>query len=131
MNEQDLGKRIAQRLDGGMDDLSSNVIYRLRAARETALERAHRHEPATGIAGRGTLSGMPGWLSNRRFLAPVTALVLAMLIIYWQQLQQPAHAPDNADIDAQMLSDDLPVTAYTDLGFEVWLREHSPRPSEQ
>jgi hypothetical protein len=61
----------------------------------------------------------------------VTALVLAMLIIYWQQLQQPIHTADNADIDAQMLSDDLPVTAYTDLGFEVWLREHSPGPSEQ
>ena len=130
MNEQDLGKRIAQRLDGGLDAISSSVIYRLRAAREAALERAHQHEPAIGLVG-GTLSGMPGWLSNRRFLAPLTALVLAILIIYWQQLQQPAHTADNADIDAQMLSDDLPVTAYTDLGFEVWLREHSPRPSEQ
>jgi len=131
MNEQDLGKRIAQRLDGSLDDISSSVIYRLRTAREAALERAHQYEPAIGMAGRGTLSGMPGWLSNRRFLAPVTALVLAVLIIYWQQLQQPTHTADNADIDAQMLSDDLPVTAYTDLGFEVWLREHSPGPSEQ
>jgi len=131
MNEQDIGKRIARRLDGSLDDISSSVIYRLRTARGAALERAHQHEPAIGMSARGTLSGLPGWLSGRRFLAPVTALVLAMLIIYWQQLQQPAHTADNADIDAQMLSDDLPVTAYTDLGFEVWLREHSSRPSEQ
>jgi hypothetical protein len=131
MSERDLGKRIAQHLDGGLDNISPSVIYRLRTAREAALERAHQDEPAIAMVGTRTLSGMSGWRANRRFLASVTALVLALLIIYWQQLQQPARTADNADIDAQMLSDDLPVTAYTDLGFEVWLREHSPRPSEQ
>ena len=131
MNEQELGKRVAQRLEAGLDDISASTVYRLRAAREAALARAHDHEPVAAAAGTRVLSGAPGWLHNRRILAPLAALILAALIFYWQQLQQPSHTGDYADIDAQMLADELPVTAYTDLGFEGWLREHSPGPSEQ
>lgn len=131
MNEQDLGKRVAERLDAGLDDISPGTVYRLRAAREAAVARAHVYEPMAATAGPGVLWGGPAWLHHRRILAPLTALILAALIFYWQQLQQSAHTVDYAEIDAQMLSDDLPVTAYTDLGFEVWLREHSLGPSEQ
>ena len=130
MNEHDLAKRVAQRLEEGLDQLPAGTLFRLRTAREAALARAHRHEPAVAMVGAGVLSGASGWLTSRRILAPLTALVLAVLVLYWQQLQQP-HSVDNADFDAQMLTDDLPVTAYTDQGFEVWLHERSFGSSEQ
>jgi uncharacterized protein DUF3619 len=38
-------------------------------------------------------------------------------------MQSTAKA-DLAELDAQVLSDELPVTAYLDQGFEVWL-DHS------
>jgi hypothetical protein len=44
-------------------------------------------------------------------------------VVVWQQ--QPSPQADYAELDAQVLSDELPVTAYLDTGFEVWLHHHA------
>jgi hypothetical protein len=41
----------------------------------------------------------------------------------WQMLPQPAD--DQADIDAALLTDDLPVHAYLDNHFAQWLKNSS------
>ena len=49
-------------------------------------------------------------------------------VLYWQQaqrFQQPSYA-DSADVDTQLLTDELPVTAYLDRGFEIWLYHETP-----
>lgn len=48
------------------------------------------------------------------------ALLLAGLvgIAYWEDMQRTAEL---ADIDAAMLSDDLPLNAYLDHGFNAYL----------
>jgi hypothetical protein len=129
MNEQDLGRKIARQLDQSIDQLPAATLYKLRAAREAAL--THAREPALTNVGRGVLAGGHRWAPGRRFAAPLAGLVLALLmLLYWQSLQQQQHNPDFADIDAEVLTDDLPVTAYLDQGFEVWLY-HQPENSEQ
>ena len=32
-----------------------------------------------------------------------------------------------ADIDSQLLADDLPIDAYLDKGFDAWLKKHAAR----
>lgn len=128
MNEQDLGWRIARHLDEGTDQLPPSIVYKLRTAREAALE--HAREPAlTHVAGGLLAAGSGG----RRLVGPLAGLALILLMLfYWQSLQQkPGQVSELADVDADVLTDDLPVTAYLDQGFEVWLYHHSPPDSER
>jgi hypothetical protein len=127
MNETDLGPRVASHLDQGVEQLPAAVLYRLRAAREAAL--AHAREPALTHVGLDTLAGGPG---ARRIALPLAALGLVLLMMfYWQSLQQTSHNGDVADLDADVLTDDLPVRAYLDQGFEVWLYHQTPPAAEQ
>jgi len=121
MNEQDFAERIASRLDQGLDDLPPGTLYRLRLAREKALSQLrHGDMPETAPA-----MGAP--LLSRRLLVPVFALILTLsgLVIWQQQTIQNGNKADLAELDAQVLSDELPVTAYLDQGFEVWLYHHT------
>jgi hypothetical protein len=57
----------------------------------------------------------------RRFALawPLAALVISLVgIAYWEDQQRTAEL---ADIDAAMLSDDLPLNAYLDHGFNAYL----------
>jgi hypothetical protein len=54
---------------------------------------------------------------------------LALGLLFWQQHVQyggPGQPADYADVDTEVLTDDLPVVAYLDPGFEIWLYHHSP-----
>ena len=57
-------------------------------------------------------------------LLPLIALLLALAgTAYWQILQQD---DNNDEIDSLLLSDDLPINAYLDKGFDAWLKRSSP-----
>jgi hypothetical protein len=54
-------------------------------------------------------------------------------MLFWQQQTRqvaPTQYADFADVDAEVLTDDLPVVAYLDPGFEIWLYHHSPATAE-
>jgi hypothetical protein len=56
-------------------------------------------------------------------LIAATALVLAMAgVLYWQSTR-----PTNgiAEIDLYLLTDELPINAYLDKGFDSWLKRSS------
>jgi hypothetical protein len=115
MNERELAEGVVRKLDEGLESLPAGTLYRLRLARDAALSRAHLGTAAPLDAPR---------LLGRRLLIPVFGLMLALsLLVVWHQ--QSAMQPDYAEIDAQVLSDELPVTAYLDSGFEVWLHHHA------
>ena len=59
-------------------------------------------------------------------MAPAVALVISLAAIYtWQQNQRVA---EFEEIDAMLLTDELPIDAYLDRGFQNWLKK---RLSEQ
>jgi len=116
MTRDDLPERIARKLDEGLDELPTGVLYRLRLAREAALSQGQGTD-------RRTLLQMPPRSLRHRVLVPVLALALCLAaVLYWQQHTTPP--ADLAELDAQVLSDELPVTAYLDQGFEAWLSDH-------
>src|SRR5262245_49043076 len=100
------------------------IAARLRHARDMALER-RRPEPAPALAWAdnvvGSLGGWGGFAL--RVLLPLALLLSSGAAIYtWQQNQLAA---DLVDIDSQLLSDDLPIDAYLDRGFQNWLKKRA------
>ena len=118
MNERELAESVVRQLDEGLESLPAGTLYRLRLARDAALSRAH-----LGVSASWGPPGAPR-LFGRRLLIPVFGLMLALsLLVVWHQQSPPQG--DYAELDAQVLSDELPVTAYLDTGFEVWLHHHA------
>jgi len=133
VRDEELGRKIASRLDEGLHGLPPRVARRLAVARAQALARHADLAAETVHASAGGLIQTLTRMGGARILAPVFGLVLALLVmLYWQQSQQlETNYADNADLDAQMLTDELPVTAYLDQGFEIWLYHQTPADAQQ
>lgn len=120
MNEMQFGNKIRHILNGGLQ-LDEARAARLARARMQALERL-RPEPAPALAwADNVLWQLGGWGGvSLRLVAPVIALAIGFAAIYtWQQNQRAAEVEE---IDAQLLTGDLPIDAYLDRGFQNWLK---------
>jgi len=111
--------QIKRHLNGGLDGIAPGKLERLRAGREQALTRQKRGA-AMVVAGGGNFSfagfGL-GWLPQ---VVPLLVLVAGLLSMsYWHQNR---YTEEIAEIDAQMLVDELPPSAYLDRGFDSWLK---------
>ena len=123
MNETQFASRIRHLLDQGTQ-LDATTAQKLRAARELALSR-QRPEPAPVLAWADNVFGNGwGWAGlSARVLLPAAALIVAVAGIYnWQEKQRLAEV---VEIDSQLLTDDLPIDAYLDRGFENWLKKRA------
>lgn len=129
--EARIAGRLASALTASSAALPHDVSERLRVARDQALSRARRSRLAVASAavsaagGTAVLrggpaggSGVPKWLSA---LMPLVLLVAGLVLI--GQLNVLEQIQVAADIDAQLLSDDLPPAAYADPGFALYLRK--------
>jgi hypothetical protein len=125
MNEPQFGNKIRQVLNQGTQ-LDGKTLSRLRLAREKALRQQLVAKPAHGFAWVdnvvGDFGGVGGF--SLRVLLPMAVLIGGLLAISgWQQNLRVAEVEE---IDALLLSDDLPLDAYLDKGFEAWLKKRSP-----
>jgi hypothetical protein len=126
MNEEQFGNRIRQILDQEAP-LDPRIAERLAAARRAALER-QRLEPAPALRWVDNVLGrVEGWGGRSlRILVPLALLIAGAVAIYaWQQNQRLAELEE---IDAQLLSDELPIDAYLDRGFQSWLKKRAAEP---
>ena len=122
--------RVAARLHDRAERSGADINERLRFAREQALERARVARaasaqpavsasagPVLALAGDG--GGTPWW-ARLAALVPLVLLVVGFAVIQHRHSQVQIDAA--AEIDAAILSDDLPPTAYSDPGFVEYLR---------
>jgi hypothetical protein len=122
-DEPRFGNRIRHLLNQGAA-LDPAKRERLRAARQQALER-QRTEPAPALRwADNVLGSFDGWRGlSARVLLPVAVLVLAVSGIYtWQEKRRVAEL---VEIDSELLTDDLPIDAYLDRGFQNWLKSQN------
>jgi hypothetical protein len=125
MSELSFGIRVRQALDEAAR-VDARVAARLRAARERALA-AQKPGRAEDLVLAGHVIGRIGGLRgvSLRLLLPLALLVAGLAGIYtWQQEQRAA---DVEELDARLLTDDLPIEAYLDRGFEAWLKKRAAR----
>lgn len=127
--EARFGVRVAARLHQGSQEVPHDIGERLRVARQAAVARArhvkhmaaaqapavvHHHGGVATMSGRGE----PWWVKLSA-LAPLVVLLAGLLFVHeWQRLEQ---IDATAELDAAILSDDLPPAAYTDPGFVEFL----------
>jgi hypothetical protein len=121
MNEHLFGKKVRQVLNSG--PLGTGVQARLRAAREAALAR-QRVARSPVMAWADNVLGSGGWPAFALYAALSLALLAggATAFYTWQQSERIAEL---AEIDSQLLTDDLPIDAYLDRGFQNWLKKRS------
>jgi hypothetical protein len=134
-NPQHFGKRIKESLDQGLH-VSPGVEARLRASRALALDRQRQHEPAFAaiMAGRGALSMGPSgtvpWLVRVGLPVAIVAAALSGLNAYRdyqdrlaadEQISQ--QAAEIEEIDARVLTSDIPMKALLDEDFQAWLKK--------
>jgi hypothetical protein len=130
-----VGRKIAARLSLGSAELDHDVSERLRVARLQAVARRKVPEMALvgGVvaSGSGTLSmgedSGPGLWARIGSALPLLALIAGLLAI--SVVQNDFRANEVAEVDAALLTDDLPATAYTDPGFMQFLRADSGQPT--
>jgi hypothetical protein len=123
MNEPQFGNRIRQLLSQGKP-LDASLLAKLRAAREQAL--AHQKpEVAQGVTWTGGLLARAGGFRgvSLRLIVPLLALAIGLAAVYsWEQRQRAAEVEE---LDALVLTGELPIDAYLDRGFEAWLKKRA------
>lgn len=124
------GLKVAARLSESTTALPHDISERLRAARVQALSRRKvvRVKTAAAVSVTATASGAlllggdEGLNLWRRLASalPLIALVAGLLAINFVQTETRAN--ELAEVDAALLTDDLPPAAYTDPGFVQFVK---------
>ncbi|MGH8789648.1 MAG: DUF3619 family protein [Cupriavidus necator] len=133
IRERRFAHEIRAALDAGADDLPPDITERLAAARRMAVARKKVEAPV--LVPQLAMPGMHvplfdedtsplhragAWLRRLGLIWTLVALAAGLMGIYhWQEQKR---IEELADIDAAMLLDDLPPTAYADEGFHVFLK---------
>ena len=121
------GRAVAARLSASTDEMPYEVRERLRAVRVRALEA--RKKPAIAPvmvghrAGAATLAfgdGKPGLFTRIASILPLVLLAAGLVMIH--TFQSERRASELAEVDAALLTDDLPPAAYADPGFVQYLK---------
>ncbi len=118
--DDEVAGKIVGHLDYGVQNLDPALRERLATARKAALARYRQPEPVFGLAWAGALvSGRGGQRAQgARYLVGVLALLVGLSgIVYWQ-----TRGTNDFDVDVNILTDDLPINAYLDQGFDSWLK---------
>jgi hypothetical protein len=121
-DETELAARIRGMLDQGTAELSPKAARRLYEARCDALRHQVAPVAALSLAGVGHLFGDSIHKHYRGILAFLALAVGAMGVQVWQNEQEAAAL---AEIDSELLGDEVPPSAYTDQGFMEWLQQLS------
>jgi Protein of unknown function (DUF3619) len=119
------GQASAALLSQGTQTIPQNIKDRLYAARMKALSvrkpekvRLQKHVLAGSL--RNWTSGSHGIWDTVGWLAPLVVLVFGLIGI--AQWQDDSRINDIAEVDAALLSDDVPPDAYADSGFMAFLK---------
>lgn len=125
-DEINLAYSVRRALNEQLDNMPDATTSRLAAARAAALARKKADAPAparqsaswwSSLNSRGLFSSTG--LGRIAVAVPLFALVAGLAGVY--QHEQKQHIAELAALDAAVLSDELPLTAYLDDGFNAYL----------
>ena len=128
MNEQQFSLQIRKALDETADHLPYKITHRLSAASELALSRMQAQPVGfAAMATAGTTQRnereLFGSTTLWRFAGTlVPALIIAAGIFAMQVWDISAKADELTEVDAEMLTDEVPIDTYADRGFGVFLK---------
>ena len=133
MNNKELqfAYRVKRALDTNLERLPESTTQSLAEARRVALARKKTTTPVRAVAPQFALAGALGgnftpsssfsWLGRLGVAIPLLAGVMLFAGLYEHEHKQRISAL--AEIDAGVLSDELPLSAYLDHGFNAYLAQ--------
>ena len=127
MNTDDLNfaYKVRHALNEELDSLPVSTTDRLAAARKAAVARKKAHAPVKAAQSQlaSNVGALFSWsaLGRMGVAIPLMALVAGLAGIY--QYEEEQRIAELAELDAAVLSDELPLTAYLDQGFNAYLAQ--------
>jgi hypothetical protein len=122
MNEKDFGERLRPWLQRSAGDVGELQATRLRAARLRALDAWREPVRLFGLVTVGE-----GTVQTLKYSVLQQALLWLPLVILLATLAAKIVAPDVdiGELDAQLLTGELPIDAFLDEDFDQWLKSAS------
>ncbi|HTD91927.1 MAG TPA: DUF3619 family protein [Burkholderiales bacterium] len=125
--DHEFAKKIIELLDQDSQRIDAGTTAKLLKAREEALAHfqakpTHTMVPAWATAAVGRFAEPYSHNLRAGFVLLVFLASLAA-VFAWQTLGQ--QSSEIADIDEGLLTDELPINAYLDKGFDSWLKRPS------
>jgi hypothetical protein len=119
--------QVRHALNENLENLPAATTERLAAARHVALSRKKKDSALHVFAVKNAMAGPAGgffaeqfsWMSRMGVAVPLFALMISLVGIY--QVEQQERISETAELDADVLSDELPLSAYLDHGFNAYL----------
>ncbi len=124
MNELHFAYKIRQNLNLGLHALRPETTTRLALARQAALDCQRQAASQSVLATAGGF--VQQHFDNLHFKQVVTALALFLSVVFSTFWLADYRITELGAIDSALLADDLPIGAFTDKGFDVWLKRASP-----
>lgn len=118
--------RLTACLSERAQEIGPDVSERLRISRERALDRARQLRLAqaapsrSGLTAAGAAMLGGGWWTKLGVVLPLIVLLAGLVLIQQSHLDEQISTA--AEIDAALLADDVPPTAYSDPGFVEFLK---------
>ena len=122
MNEKDFGQKLRPWLQRSADGVGELQATRLRAARLRALDEWR--EPVHLL---GVVTVDAGTVQTLKYSILQQALLWLPIVILLATLAAKAISPevDIGELDAQLLTGELPIDAFLDEDFDQWLKSAS------
>lgn len=125
--QRDFAYKVRNALNENLADLAPSTTEGLASARKTALSLKKNEAPKRRAMFRQRFAGHPRGYFDQRFslmarlgiAVPAIVLITGLTAIY--QFEKHQRISDLAEIDALVLSDELPLSAYVDRGFNAYL----------
>jgi hypothetical protein len=129
--EVNFAYKVRHALNEHAEALPAATVDRLAAARKLALASKKKDAPLRAVATQAVFAGHVGtffdqplsWLGRIGVAAPL--LLGAALFVGMYQSAQQERVNELADIDAAVLADELPLSAYLDHGFNAYLAKRA------
>ena len=126
-NELHFAYRVRHALNENLENLPASTTEKLASARKIALSRKKKGSPLRALLPQAVSAGESGqlfrgpfsWLGRMGLAVPLVVLVAGLIGIY--QFEQEQRIEELAEIDAAVLADELPLSAYVDDGFNAYL----------
>ena len=123
--EKDFARSIVQSLNVGLSQIDEDKLARIRKSRQRAM--AAYREPVT-ILGLVTVTGqtldMTNWIRKPLFWLPILAIAVTVAG-YSLSGQDESFDETGGELDAQLLTGELPINAFLDKDFGSWVQESS------
>lgn len=118
--------KVRHALNENLDNMPEATVDRLAAARKAALARKKKDSPLRVFVTHPVLATGTSffrqpveWLSRMSLAIPLVVLVAGLVGIY--QFEKEQRISEIAELDAAVLTDELPLSAYLDHGFNAFL----------